>query len=122
MDLTHSCVEILGPKASGCVFPVAHYTFRTMQVTNYYPQQQQQQQQLSHCARHKAQREGWNGTEVEKNQSLRQRSKRTTLLGNKWRGIQRKGVWHRNHFTSMNIKVFGKQRSYKHAQSLECEL
>jgi len=24
------------------MFPVAHYTFRTMQVTNYYPQQQQQ--------------------------------------------------------------------------------
>jgi hypothetical protein len=41
MDLPRSYVDTLGPKASGHVFPVAHYTFRTMQVTNYYPQQQQ---------------------------------------------------------------------------------
>jgi hypothetical protein len=45
MDLPRSHVDTLGPKASGYLFPVAHYTFRTTQVTNYYPQQQQQQQQ-----------------------------------------------------------------------------
>jgi hypothetical protein len=46
MDLPRCYDDTLGPKASGYMFPVAHYTFRTRQVTNYYPQQQQQQQSI----------------------------------------------------------------------------
>jgi len=42
VDFPRSHVDTLGPKASGYMFPVAHYTSRTLQVTNYYPQQQQQ--------------------------------------------------------------------------------